>query len=113
MRIDLAGERLEPRLIQPELLRLQLALVTDVVPDPERQRHREHRARANGQDGQRARTIPDLLQREHHNGPRAEQPRDREPQQLREDYRRQTSDLVNAAAQIRTLPQQAVYGAEA
>ena len=58
VRVDLAGERRQPRLHQQLLLLHQLGLVAGVVPDLERQRHREQRGHVDDHGGQRVRRGP-------------------------------------------------------
>src|SRR5690242_10286894 len=64
MRIDLAGERLQPRLRQQPLLLFELVLVPRVVPDLERQYHGEQGRRVERHVNHEMRMRPRRLQRE-------------------------------------------------
>src|SRR3954470_11156278 len=53
MWIDLAGERVQPRLHQQPLLLLQLTLIACVIPDLQRKNNGKKRSNVNGADRER------------------------------------------------------------
>ncbi len=63
MRVDLAGERRQAGLVQPQLLGFELLLITRVVPDLQRKHDGEDRAGVEGDGRHHVVFAPDWRQK--------------------------------------------------